>query len=48
MAALHERGIISSYFDYLRLPFGVLEDFRALMEGEASKQNREARRANRR
>ncbi len=48
MAAMKERGLISSYFDYRRLPIGVAQDFALLMEGEALKQQREANRAKRR
>lgn len=32
MAWLHQRGVISSYDDYVGLPITVLEDCRLLME----------------
>lgn len=35
IAWLKERGLVSCFEDYLRLPVAVLEDARMLLEGEA-------------
>lgn len=40
IAWLKERGLVSSYEDYLRLPIAVLDDVRMLAEGEAQEAQR--------
>lgn len=48
---MHEDGLVSNYSDYLDLPLAVIEDWRMQAEGKVQqqeRQNREARRGNRR
>lgn len=45
---LKERGLVSSYEDYLALPIGVVEDARIVMQAEQMKAKQDERLAARR